>query len=142
LKPDSTARKRRPIPGPCLDEVEEIYARLDAELAERGYACRACGSCCDLVGNGFRLYLSSLELGLILDREGLDHLPPGQGGGCGFLDGALCRIHGRRPLGCRTFFCGAEPGPLSELHERYLKALKRLAERYGVEWDYFQRYPK
>jgi len=131
------------IPPRCLDEVEQVYARLAAELAETGLTCRACGRCCDLVGNRYRLYLSTLELGLILDRLGIDRLPPQQGGRCGFQapDGH-CTIHAVRPLGCRTFFCEAEGEHLNHLYEKYLKQLKRLAEKWGCDWNYSQKYPE
>ena len=69
-------RKAESIPPACLAEVEAVYAELDAELSALGYACKGCGECCDLVRNKYRLYLSTLELGLVLNRTGLDRLPP------------------------------------------------------------------
>ncbi|MFO7900548.1 MAG: YkgJ family cysteine cluster protein [Planctomycetota bacterium] len=129
------------VPPACLDRVEAVYAELDAELAGLGYACRACGECCDLAAHGFRLYLSTLELALILEREGLDRLPPERDGRCGFQAGGKCTIHPVRPLGCRTYFCDADGDELSPLHEAALRKLRRLAERYGCPWNYRQKYP-
>ena len=132
-----------PIPAACLDEVERVYAELDAELAALGHACRACGECCDLVRHGFRLYLSTLELALIRDRCRIDRLPPQQDGRCGFqaADGR-CTIHRVRPLGCRTFFCDTEAGHLNEMYEKTLKKLKHIAEKWGCAWEYSQKYPE
>lgn len=115
---------------------------MDAELAGLGHECRACGECCDLVRNKYRLYLSTLELGLILDRVKIDRLPPQADGRCGFQAGSRCTIHAVRPLGCRTFFCEAEGRHLSEVYEKCLKKLRRLAEKYGCAWDYRQKYPE
>ena len=129
------------IPTACLAEVEAVYAELDAELSALGYRCRACGRCCDLAAHGFRLYLSTLEAALVLDRAGLEAFPPQRDGRCGFQSGDQCSIHPVRPLGCRTYFCEAEGGHLNELYEKYLKKLRRLAERYGCAWNYAQTYP-
>jgi Fe-S-cluster containining protein len=129
------------IPEACLDEIERVYAELEADLAREGYVCRACGDCCRLAAHGFRLYLSTLELALILQRCVLDRLPPERDGRCGFQQDGRCTIHAVRPIGCRTFFCEAEGGHLSDLYERTLKRLKRLAETYGCRWEYCQKYP-
>jgi len=134
--------KAESIPPACLDEIEAVYAELDAELSALGYACRACGECCDLVRNKYRLYLSTLELGLVLNRMKIDRLPPQRDGRCGFQAGTTCTIHSVRPLGCRTFFCEAEGMHLQEIYEKYLKKLRRLAERYGCEWNYSRKYPE
>ncbi len=131
------------IPPECLREVEDVYAELDLTLRRLGYACRACGECCDLVRNQFRLYLSTLELGLILEREGIERLPPQRDGRCGFqtVDGR-CGIHKVRPLGCRTFFCTARGRHLGDVYEAALGKLRRLAEKYACVWEYCQKYPE
>ena len=126
----------------CLAEIERVYAELDDELRALGHDCRGCGDCCDLVRHGFRLYLSTLELALVLEQAGIGRLPPQREGRCGFQSGPHCTIHAFRPLGCRTYFCKAEGQHLSELYEKYLKKLKALAERYACVWEYCQKYPE
>lgn len=130
------------LPEPCLLAIELVYTDLDRELAALGHSCRACGQCCDLVRNNYRLYLSTLELALIRQRLGVARLPPQRDGRCGFQLDAKCTIHQVRPLGCRTFFCQAKGMHLQELYDKYLKRLKALADRYAVEWNYSQKYPE
>ena len=129
------------VPTECLERVAAVYAELEAELDRLGHTCRACGDCCDLAGHGFRLYLSTLELAFLLDREGIDRLPQGAAGRCGFQLDGRCTVHRHRPLGCRTYFCGADHETFSPLYESALKKLRRLAEQYGCPWNYSQKYP-
>jgi Fe-S-cluster containining protein len=130
------------LPADILAEVESVYADLERELDALAHTCRACGDCCDLVRHGFRLYMSSLEHAFLLARTGRTELPPPAGGRCGFQRDGRCTVHAARPLGCRTYFCDADGGHLAELHEQYLRRLKRIADRHALPWNYEQKYPQ
>lgn len=118
-------------------ELEGLYKELDEELARLDPECRACGKCCDFDNFDFVLYTSGIEANYILSRT--THLrSPGPGKNiCPFLQDGKCTVRDLRAVGCRTFFCTFEDKEvLHEIHNRYLKSLKDLSEKSGLEWDY------
>lgn len=115
----------------------EIYDDVERELTSRGYACRACGKCCDFEANDYKLYASQIEKQLVIEKAG--RRPVLVNGCCCFLDAAgKCTIHAWRPLGCRTYFCdrAGERNATEELHERALARIKETATRHETGWQY------
>jgi len=117
--------------------LEALYRELDEELGPLALVCRACGECCNFDNFDFVLYASGIEANNILSKAAPLGSPcPGENI-CPFLSDGKCAIWGLRTLGCRTFFCTfGDSEKLHEIHNRYLKKLKDLSERFGLEWDY------
>ena len=98
-------------------------------LEGQNFECTACGRCC----RGWTVHVDpatvtrlqdaplTREVSQELGRPALEAGPEGvvtasRDGGCAFLDGNLCRIHGRmgggaKPLGCRQFPFLLRPTP-------------------------------
>jgi hypothetical protein len=119
-------------------ELEELYAELDAAVAERAPVCRISGRCCRFREYGHTLFLSAPELEYLLDRAPAPSRPLDDGETCPWQDAAgRCTAREARPLGCRVYFCDPafeEAAPM--LSEQFLARLKRLVERYGRDWAY------
>jgi Fe-S-cluster containining protein len=49
-----------------------------------------------------------------------------------------CLARGRRPLGCRVYFCRAGAGALSDLYEEFHRRLRELHERHAVPYRYVE----
>jgi len=124
-----------PDPGVCFDDLLELYADLNREIAALALVCSQCGRCCNFVRNDYRLYASLPERALVAARHGTPRLTPD--GDCGFLRDGSCSIHPDRPLGCRTFFCDpAHKSREQDLYHEYQRRLRGMVERYGLEWEY------
>jgi hypothetical protein len=118
----------------CLaleSELFEIYNWLDARIAEMGLCCDACGQCCHFDRYGHQLWLTSLELEVLL-RDA----PASNGPGCPWLCGHSCEARGQRALGCRTFFCKDREQHVTALHEEALDRLRKSAARAGIDLEY------
>jgi hypothetical protein len=120
----------------ALDELRQLYAQLDAELAAEAVGCQRCGRCCNFHQNPYILFASWLERALI-DRATREPAGLHDDGSCGWQRDGLCTIHEVRPLGCRTAFCRADWGQRQqELHERYRGRLIAICSRLDLPWDY------
>lgn len=116
-------------------ELEDVYARLSDEVAERRPVCDASGRCCNFEAWGHRLYVTGLEAAYTVSRlraapadahghvertesislPQLNDTPvelsaatleaARQRGGCPFQVGRFCGAHAIRPLGCRVYYC-------------------------------------
>jgi Fe-S-cluster containining protein len=136
--------------------LRDLYARLDAEVSQRGPTCWTSGKCCRFDEYGHRLYVTALEIawvvrqvglpppdaGVATGRHALTVLTPNgrvTGGACAYQADKLCSIHANRPLGCRVFFCekGTEAWQ-HELYERFLGELRALHDRQGIEYRYME----
>lgn len=121
----------------ALDELQALLQQADARIAERCHVCLGGGACCkfDLTGN--LLYVSTLELAL-LAREA----PPSPGQAprrrCPYQAGPRCLARGRRPLGCRTFFCRAPADWMNEVYEDVHQEIRQLHQKYGIEYFYVE----
>jgi hypothetical protein len=126
----------------CLADAEftpalrSIYARADAAVARRGFACRACGACCRFEGTGRRLFLSTGELALLASAPA----PAGPRGlGCPYQLGARCMARERRGLGCRVFFCADDAAEWSHrTYEKWHAEIRALHDRRGVPYRYVE----
>lgn len=119
-------------------ELRELYALLDAEVAERAPVCRISGRCCRFREYGHTLFVSAPEFDYLLAHAPTPVRPVDDGATCPWQDDAgRCSARNARPLGCRVYFCDpAYEGQAPELSERFIARLKRLAERHGLPWDY------
>ncbi len=123
---------------PIETELEALYSRLDAAVAERSPVCRISGRCCRFREHGHTLFLSSIEFEYLVTKAPPPIRPIDDGATCPWQDLAgRCTARTARPLGCRVYFCDpAYEGEAPELTERFLAELKRLAERHGRTWNY------
>ncbi len=127
-----------PIANPIETELEALYARLDASVAERAPICRISGRCCRFQEYGHTLFLSSIEFEYLAAKAPPPLRPIDDGATCPWQDTAgRCTARTARPLGCRVYFCDpAYEGEAPDLTERFLAELKRLAERHERTWNY------
>lgn len=128
---DSSHGARSGLPGEAAAALGELYREAEERLAASGFACRACGRCCDFRAFDHELWLTELELLWLVELHG--PRPPGPDGRCPYLEDASCTAREGRALGCRIFFCEAQEAALSELHEELLFRLKEMGMRWGVE---------
>jgi len=112
-----------------------IYADLDARLAAIGAVCLGGGACCRFDLSGERLYLSTVELAMLLQSPPPpEHRNPAR---CPYLAGPRCLARERRPLGCRTFFCDRQAGQSArDLYEQFHKRIRELHEEYSIQYFY------
>jgi Fe-S-cluster containining protein len=118
------------------EAVRAIYAAADREVAEAGPRCEASGRCCRFTEWGHVLFLSHLELAVLLDGAPAYTKPVGPDG-CPFQVQRLCTAREQRPLGCRVYFCDpAYQERAGEITEKYLGQLKELARAHDLGWQY------
>lgn len=120
----------------AMDLLRAIYARLDTESPEPNPPCRACGECCRFATAGHRLLASAAELALLTETP-----PPRRAAEplrCPYQQGDLCTARGRRPLGCRVFFCNADAAETSERYEAYHRQISRLHAERGLCYAYVE----
>jgi Fe-S-cluster containining protein len=117
--------------------VLELYREVDRAVAEAGPVCLASGRCCRFKEWGHVLFLSNLEADVLLDGApgyDPDAVTPDF---CPFQKENLCTAREHRPLGCRIYYCDPTyQVRAAEITEEYLKKLKELAGRLGLEWRY------
>ena len=119
---------------PLSEAMQDLYRRLDAEIARFQVSCDACGRCCHFSEFDHVLYLSRLEA-LYLFRRGAPRT--GDTRVCPFLNEGGCGARSRRALGCRTFFCDRrDRDSFQSLYETYHREMRALSERFGIEWRY------
>jgi pyruvate/2-oxoglutarate dehydrogenase complex dihydrolipoamide acyltransferase (E2) component len=126
----------QPLPPAVAEAVRAIYAAADREVAEAGPRCEASGRCCRFTEWGHVLFLSHLELAVLLDGAPAYTKPVGPDG-CPFQVQRLCTAREQRPLGCRVYFCDpAYQERAGEITEKYLGQLKELAHAHDLGWQY------
>lgn len=119
-----------------LADLAAIYRDVDAELAEAGQTCRACGRCCDFAGYGHRLYVSTAELALLTKVPPIDPSAPASGR-CPYQSGADCTARLNRALGCRVFSCDETTDQFEhDLYARHHDRIRDLHSRHGLAYIY------
>jgi hypothetical protein len=117
-------------------QVLELYRDVDADVAAAGPVCVASGRCCRFKEYGHVLFLSNLEAEVLLaNAPAFDR--PVTPDFCPFQKENLCTAREPRPLGCRVYYC--DPAYLdtgNRITETYLRRLKELAEKHGLDWRY------
>lgn len=127
-----------------LEAMRAFYQEADAEIAARSPTCWNRGLCCNFGGYGHRLYVTTLEVAYYLGAGDLTRGAASAAGpaelgsdGCPDARGGICHARGRRPLGCRIFFCDPAAqfwqGPMTE---EWLVRLRRLHEELQVPYFY------
>lgn len=118
--------------------LRAIYDDLGAELARLGPTCRLSGRCCRFEEFGHTLFVSGLEMAVLLADAPAPCRPLDDGQTCPWQDPAgRCTARDARPLGCRVYFCDPSYEPVApEVSERFLGRLKRLADEFGLPWHY------
>ena len=120
-----------------FNDLTALYIELEAELSGFGLTCRACGECCHFDHAEHVLYVSRLEVQWLRRSAGVRPLP--EPGRCPYQEGQTCTARDGRMLGCRLHFCaatGAVNERLEELSCTFHSRLKRIHDRYGIEWLY------
>ncbi len=119
--------------------LHDLYAQLDAAVADRAPTCWSSGKCCSFDAYGHRLYVTALEIAWMLPSVPLPPTLPPLTGPCVFQVDRLCSVHRLRPLGCRVFFCqqGTQDWQ-RELYEDFLRRLRDLHESHRLEYRYLE----
>ncbi len=122
----------------CWGELNALYEQLDAEVARLGPICQLSGRCCRFRDYGHTLFVSALEVEILLAGAPEASRPLDRGETCPWQDEkGRCTARGARPLGCRIYYC--DPGYQSaanELSEQFIARLKQLVDQHGLAWDY------
>ena len=115
--------------------LAEIYRRADAETSAS--TCLGGGGCCRFDLAGHRLYVSTGELALLTLRNPPNPEPlPLR---CAYQDGPRCTARGRRPLGCRVFFCRRKDGEgAAGAYEACHELIRRLHDHCGAQYAYME----
>lgn len=124
------------IPPEAFEALEAIYKEAGERVAALQAECRQDGDCCRFATSGLRLYVTRLEVAYLLAKE---PLPDGERvpGQCPYQKESLCMARSGRPLGCRLYYCDDRlEEAISDLYERFHKALVDLHKRYDIEYEY------
>lgn len=135
----SSASVRAAGDAAFLAAVRALLEEAEAEVARLGFACRACGTCCDFARAGHLLFVTPGELALL--RSGRPAAsaasPPALARACPFHAQSKCAARTVRCLGCRLYFCDpAADGNFQRLYEEYHGRLAELHRRHGVPYEY------
>ena len=123
-------------PQAVRERLAEIYAAVDAAVAQAAPRCDASGKCCRFEEYGHTLFLSQFEAEILLESAPPFAVPASRSG-CPFQVGGLCTARAERPLGCRIYFCDpAYQDTGNAITEGALKSLKSLADDAGAGWRY------
>jgi Fe-S-cluster containining protein len=114
----------------------EIYSGLHGEQKSLSVSCDGCGDCCHFVSWGHQMWLTEVELMVLVAEHGLRR--PVSEGVCPYLEGAHCLARRGRPLGCRVFFCRGDPLVLQDLFEFHFQKILKLIRHYHLEAHYFE----
>lgn len=142
-------------------ELASLYGEVDRAVADLGQRCDACGRCCRFSEFGHRLYVSTLELAMLVGgtRAGAAPLaeepkpPPTQSadvgaspcgstldehpGECPCQQGDLCTARDRRALGCRVFSCDPVAAAAEQdLYAHFHARIQHLHNDAGVPYYY------
>jgi len=119
-------------------ELEALYTRLDDEIASARATCAACGTCCDFMRAGHRLYVSTAELALLASVRPAEPSPR-EPLRCPYQIAGACTARQRRPLGCRVHFCTPPAEQwCQEIYERYHHAIGALHETHSIPYRYVE----
>jgi hypothetical protein len=117
-------------------QVLQLYAEADREVAASGPVCVASGRCCRFKEYGHVLYLSSIEADVLLSAAPPYDMPV-SAEFCPFQHDNLCTAREPRPLGCRVYYCDpAYQDACSRIMEKYTRRLKEICEGEGLQWCY------
>lgn len=117
----------------ALEELDALFAEVDARIDALGFTCRQDGACCRFSESGIRLYVTWLEARRLIGTAD-DILVSDD---CPFQEGALCTRRDERSLGCRIYGCDpALDARLSEIYETFHARIVALHDKYGLPYEY------
>ena len=118
-----------------MEELRRIYADADRAVARTGTVCLGGGNCCKFDLFDHRLYLTPVELSLLVSspRNAVRGRSPKR---CPYQVGPRCTAYPHRPLGCRIFFCRAEKQQFEQMYEQYHREIQDLHESYCIPYSY------
>ncbi|GJM22394.1 MAG: hypothetical protein DHS20C15_23090 [Planctomycetota bacterium] len=117
-------------------ELADLYARVDAEVAGHAPRCEMSGRCCDFPRNEHRLYATGLETRYAQERAGLV-VPEADSGLCPWHVDGLCQLRDGRPLGCRLYFCDPDwADTMPRVYERAHAEILALHQRHDIAYSY------
>lgn len=125
--------------GGLLNEVAELYERLDRRLpgdAVSAGECGVCGRCCDFEAYDHRLYVTRPEVLYLAANLPAGAVGPMSGGRCPFKRGRRCGVYDYRFAGCRIFCCTGDADYQSRLSEEVLVELKSICTKFGIPYSY------
>ena len=118
-----------------VQAMREFYAEADRLIAEQTPTCWNKGECCRFGQCGHRLYVTALEVCYYL-AEGETLLTVADDM-CPHSHEGQCHARGRRPLGCRIFYCDPEAQAWQgSLTEDLLARLRALQDELNVPYFY------
>ncbi len=119
----------------ALDELADLYRRVDRELDALDLVCLGGGTCCRFDLAGHRLYVTTLELALLTTRW---PKPPASNRPmrCPYQHLGRCTARAARPLGCRIHFCRAPSDALEAIYARAHRAVAAIHERHALPYAY------
>ncbi len=121
-----------------LAALADLYIRADDELSAVGAACKGGGACCKFDLADHRLFVSVGELAL-LSAEAPPSPERAARRRCPWQAGPRCTAHGRRPLGCRTYFCDRPTvDACREIYEQYHEAIRGLHDAHSLAYRYVE----
>ena len=115
-----------------------IYQELDNKLSLIPQPCTACGACCHFAKSEHRLYISSLEMALLLEKHPWPH-GADQEDRCPYQKESKCSVRSERMIGCRTFYRLHERKDRNQAEDFYAEALAKIKDIYkseGISWEY------
>jgi hypothetical protein len=119
----------------AIEALNQLYVEVDTAVAAMGVACRACGACCNFAVAGHRLYVSTLEMALLVSQRPISAAV--QPLRCPYEKLQKCQARHRRALGCRVFFCqGDAAGAQLRLYEQFHGRIKVLHQTFCVPYAY------
>ncbi len=122
---------------PLLNELNDLYARMHAEIESLAPVCQISGRCCRFKEYDHTLFLSAPEADLLMS-EGLPPSATIDEDSCPFQINGLCTAREKRPLGCRVYFCDPTyenlAGPI--IAEKYTAEMKQMHTLHGIGWEY------
>ncbi len=117
-------------------QMQLIYHKLDKNLSSIPQPCTGCGQCCNFSEAEHRLYGSSLELAMLLDKAGEKTKERDQ---CPYQIEGKCSVREVRLIGCRTYYRLHNKGDQEKaeaFYEQALNAVKELLSQEGLSWEY------
>ncbi len=116
--------------------MADLYRDVDAELAGSGQTCTACGRCCDFAAFGHRLYVSTIELALLIHATPVNPAAAAADR-CPYQQESQCTARERRALGCRVFSCESAGDEFEhDLYSRYHERIRQLHQQHRVAYFY------
>ncbi len=125
-------------PGRVRDPLRVLYGDLDAAVARFSPSCSLSGRCCRFAEYDHTLFVSALEMAVLLADAPPPSRPLDDGETCPWQDlKGRCTAREARPLGCRVYYC--DPTYQDHAHtlsEAFLGRMKQLVDDLELPWNY------